>query len=103
MNEFPVLVRALSALYIVTQLQLAAQSAEAQPTRSPVTMQFLTQRKHQQELAAKECGAFYGFQFTNRLEESGIQFENRVVDDAGKNYQAAHYDHGNGLAVADID
>jgi hypothetical protein len=25
------------------------------------------------------------------------------VDDAGKTYKAAHYDHGNGLAVADVD
>ena len=27
----------------------------------------------------------------------------RVVDDAGLHYKAVHYDHGNGLAVADID
>ena len=27
----------------------------------------------------------------------------RIVDDAGLTYKAVHYDHGNGLAVADID
>ena len=104
MSDFPGLIRGLIlTLFAIGQFSAGAQSSEKQPTRSPVTMQFLAERKHQQELAAKECGSFYGFQFTNRVEESGIQFENHVVDDAGKNYQAAHYDHGNGLAVADID
>jgi hypothetical protein len=47
--------------------------------------------------------AFHDFQFTDRLAESGITFRHRVVDDAGKAYKAAHYDHGNGIAVADVD
>jgi hypothetical protein len=47
--------------------------------------------------------AFHDFQFTDRLTESGISFRHRVVDDAGKTYKAAHYDHGNGLAIADVD
>jgi hypothetical protein len=25
------------------------------------------------------------------------------VDDAGKTYKQVHYDHGNGIAVADVD
>jgi enediyne biosynthesis protein E4 len=48
-------------------------------------------------------GAFHAFQFTNRLSESGITFRHRIVDDAGRTYKAAHYDHGNGLAIADVD
>ncbi len=104
MSDFFGLIKGLIASFVViVPLQIAAQSSERKPTHSPVTMQFLAQRKHQQELAALSCDAFYGFQFTNRVEESGIRFENRVVDDTGKNYQAAHYDHGNGMAVADID
>ena len=47
--------------------------------------------------------AFHDFTFTDRLRESGITFRNRSVDDAGRTYKAAHYDHGNGLAVADVD
>ena len=35
--------------------------------------------------------------------ESGITFRHRIVDDAGKTYKAVHYDHGNGLAIADVD
>jgi hypothetical protein len=46
---------------------------------------------------------FRDFQFTDRLAESGISYKHRIVDDAGKTYKAAHYDHGNGIAVADVD
>src|SRR5687768_4638251 len=53
--------------------------------------------------AAAGLAAFHGFQFTDRLAESGITFKYRIVDDAGKTYKAAHYDHGSGLAIADID
>src|SRR3954468_6605516 len=53
--------------------------------------------------AAASLAVFHDFQFTDRLSESGITFKHRIVDDAGKTYKAAHYDHGNGLAVADVD
>lgn len=46
---------------------------------------------------------FHDFQFTDRVAESGISFKHRIVDDAGKTYKAAHYDHGNGIAIADVD
>src|SRR5207247_8813026 len=68
-----------------------------------VTLKYLERRKEQQEIATKERQAFSGFQFANRIAESRIQFEHHIVDDAAKNYKAAHYDHGNGLAVADVD
>ena len=61
------------------------------------------------ERAQKQFGTvgdfkvFYEFQFTDRLPQSNITFVNRVVDDAAKNYKAAHYDHGNGVAVADVN
>ncbi len=43
------------------------------------------------------------FAFEDRAVESGITFLHRVVEDAGKNYKMVHYDHGNGIAVADVD
>ena len=46
---------------------------------------------------------FHQFQFTDRIKESGITFVHHIVDDAGKHYKAVHYDHGNGIAVADVD
>ena len=62
-----------------------------------------------QRLRAAQVDAFAGatvfhdFQFTDRVAESGISFRHRIVDDAGKTYKAAHYDHGSGLAIADVD
>ena len=46
---------------------------------------------------------FHGFLFEDRQPGSGITFAHQIVDDAGKTYKAAHYDHGNGIAVADVD
>ena len=47
--------------------------------------------------------AFHDFQFTDRLVESGISFTHHMVADAAKTYKAVHYDHGNGVAIADVD
>src|SRR5204863_8961777 len=52
---------------------------------------------------AAEWQTFHDFQFADRCDESGIRFEQHPVDDGAKNYKAVHYDHGNGLAVADVD
>lgn len=46
---------------------------------------------------------FHDFHFTDRLTESRIGFTHRIVDDSGKHYKAIHYDHGNGIAAADVD
>ncbi len=46
---------------------------------------------------------FYFFGFADRTAESGIEFRHWIVDDAGRDYKMVHYDHGNGVAVADVD
>jgi hypothetical protein len=56
-----------------------------------------------QRTAMAGVSAFHDFQFTNRVGESGITFKHGIVDDAGRTYKAAHYDHGNGMAIADVD
>ena len=53
--------------------------------------------------SVEQFNVFYEFQFSDRLPESGIRFRHRSVDDAGKTYKSVHYDHGNGIAVADVD
>jgi hypothetical protein len=63
----------------------------------------LAARKQQQLKTVDQFKVFYQFQFEDKLEQSGITFVNRIVDDAASNYQPAHYDHGNGIAVADVD
>ena len=45
----------------------------------------------------------HDFSFADRVKESGITFRNRIVDDAGRSFTLAHYDHGNGIAIADVD
>jgi enediyne biosynthesis protein E4 len=57
----------------------------------------------EQTKAISGVTTFHNFQFTDRLAASGITFKHRIVDDAGKTYKAAHYDHGNGIAMADVD
>jgi len=63
----------------------------------------LPARKAAQLAAARQTGVFHGFQFTDRQPESGITFRHRGTDDSGIYYKAVHYDHGNGVAVADVD
>ncbi|HJO05698.1 MAG TPA: CRTAC1 family protein [Acidobacteriota bacterium] len=65
--------------------------------------QSLQVRRAAQLAGVESLGVTHDFQFVDRLPESGITFRNRVVDDAARTYKAAHYDHGTGLAIADID
>src|SRR5207302_7575857 len=86
----------------------AADAGASKPIIDPLklnvsTLRFLKENKQRQIEAATTWKAFHDFQFADRYEESGIRFENHVVDDAGKNYKAVHYDHGNGMTVADVD
>lgn len=45
----------------------------------------------------------YDFRFSDRQPQSGIKFVNQITADSGKHYQPNHYDHGNGVVVADVD
>lgn len=92
-------------------LAVLAQSAEPvltartniPPDVTEVTFQSLAAIQQNQVEAAKTWTVFHEFQFADRVERSGIRFEHRPVDDAAKNYKAVHYDHGTGLAAADVD
>ena len=64
---------------------------------------WLKARKQAQIQTLDQFGVFHDFQFSDRVSESGITFKNIVVDDAAKQYKAIHYDHGNGIAAADVD
>ena len=64
---------------------------------------WLLKRKKEQEERARDYKVFHDFKFSDRLAESGITFKSTMVDDAKKDYKATHYDHGNGITVADVD
>ena len=71
--------------------------------RSPRTPAWLVERGRQEaELAARSPVA-HDFRFTDQRQASGITFQNRIVDDAGRSYKLAHYDHGSGVCAADVD
>ena len=88
----------------VTRLEAAAPAAVTE-VRVPEDMELdsLAGRAAAQRAAAEGWGAFHGFRFTDRLAASGITFRQHIVDDAGIAYKAVHYDHGNGVAAADVD
>ena len=64
---------------------------------------WIRELRSQQLAAAAQLQTFHDFSFQDRLPRSGITFEHRIVEDAGRVYKAVHYDHGNGVAVADVD
>jgi len=64
---------------------------------------WLQERQEKQLATVEQFQVFHDFRFTDEVVASGITFRHKVVDDAGRNYKAVHYDHGNGLAVADVD
>jgi len=63
----------------------------------------LVERGRQESQLAARSEVVHDFRFTDQRQASGITFENRVVDDAGKAYKLVHYDHGSGLCAADVD
>lgn len=56
-----------------------------------------------QAASASGIKTFHGFRFSDRQLESGIRFVNGMTDDSGRSEKAIHYDHGCGVAAADID
>ena len=107
--------RTLAAIGLViaaaSGLRLTAQNPSPSPGDIPIRLipeelrdtSWLDKLRDEQIKAAAGLAAFHDFKFTDRVSGSGITFQHRVVDDAGKTYKAAHYDHGNGLAIADVD
>ena len=64
---------------------------------------WLEPRMKKQLETASEFGVFHDFRFRDLVEESGIVFKHQMTEDSGVHHKAVHYDHGNGIAVADVD
>ncbi|HWW84966.1 MAG TPA: CRTAC1 family protein [Vicinamibacterales bacterium] len=77
--------------------------AQVRTPNPDVGVDTLAQRKQAQLAAVADFKVFYQFTFVDKLKDSGITFVHHIVEDAGKHYKAVHYDHGNGIAVADVD
>ena len=64
---------------------------------------WIAARKRAQLATRATLSTFHDFTFEDRQPASGMSFLHRITDDAGMTYKAVHYDHGNGIAVADVD
>ena len=64
---------------------------------------WMKDRRTQQIAESESIGVFHDFSFEDRLAESGITFRSRVTPDGMWTYKASHYDHGNGISLADVD
>ncbi|HVR28807.1 MAG TPA: CRTAC1 family protein [Thermoanaerobaculia bacterium] len=63
----------------------------------------LAARRQAQLETRDQLDVFHDFSFTDRLEESGITFRHEGTEDGHKFFKMVHYDHGNGIAAADVD
>ncbi|MEM7314379.1 MAG: SCO family protein, partial [Planctomycetota bacterium] len=73
------------------------------PSEEDLFPEWMEERAAAQIKMVADSKVFHDFRFTDVQPESGITFLNQVVEDAGKYYTTAHYDHGNGVAIADVD
>ncbi len=87
----------------ISLLMLAGTISAQEPDLGARTMKILRQRQEYQRTTSQSLKAFHAFSFQDGFAPSQINFTNRVVDDAGKDWKPAHYDHGNAVAVADVD
>ena len=72
------------------------------PTPDEAAVSFAS-RTAAQRAASRGSRTFLGFRFRDRIVESGITFVEHPTDDSAKFYKSNHYDHGTGLAAADVD
>jgi hypothetical protein len=93
----------LAVLLLVLGAAVAAQSPQVRFPDPDIGVTTLNARARAQRASVDRFKVVYDFQFTDRVKESGVTFVHRVVDDAAVAYKPVHYDHGNGIAVADVD
>ena len=107
MRQAPLGLRGLSVVLVASAIACGRQGpAPPVQLRTPnpdVGVDTLASRQKAQREAVNRSQVAHDFQFTRPLEASGITFVHRIVEDAGKHYKAVHYDHGTGLAAADVD
>ena len=106
---------AQAILATIGSLLIASCNSDDQPSTStgqtdPLQLPFPQEiidppwlESRRQAQLATEFDVFCDFTFSDQLEDSAIRFRNRITPDSGKDYRPNHYDHGNGIAIADVD
>lgn len=95
--------RALAPALALSLFASCSDSRRAERPAASAIPGWLVERGRQESELAARSQVVHDFRFTDQRQASGITFENRVVDDAGKAYKLVHYDHGSGLCAADVD
>ena len=108
-REPPLRTRRVTSVLILLSLSAAILVEAANPPTAvgvpPEVLDppWLETRRQAQIAAAADYAVFCDFSFADRQPTSGITFHHRIVDDSGRHYRPNHYDHGNGIALADVD
>ncbi|MFP6673719.1 MAG: FG-GAP-like repeat-containing protein [Pirellulaceae bacterium] len=97
------LMRALN--FVLPEMAQTASSGETHLAQPPdiLDLSWLEDREQQQREASQQWEVFHDFSFVNKVDESGIDFRPQIVDEQRWRLQVNHYDHGNGIVVADVD
>jgi hypothetical protein len=106
----PFLVAATATLVLLLGAGVVFAQGEAspQPRKVPVgqaedPVRQAAARRQEQLKTLDQFEVFHEFNFRDRQPESGITFQHQITADSGRSYKPNHYDHGNGVAVADVD
>ncbi len=86
--------------------QTSAASGDSREIRVPATdvnLETIDLRAFAQIQSIWQFEVDARFRFADGLAASGIDFQHYATDDALRDYKAVHYDHGSGLAAADVD
>ncbi len=75
----------------------------AQPPEILNSESWLKDRVASQTAALNGTEIFHDFRLTDKIEGSGINFRNQILDEQRSRLQVNHFDHGNGICVADVD
>ncbi len=100
-----ILVFCVGCMGVFASAQAADESGvpEVRYPRVDAALDGMDARAKAQRETIQQFKVFYDFQFTDKLKDSGITFVNHTVPETTYNYMAVHYDHGTGIAVADVD
>src|SRR2546425_2424024 len=90
------------AASLLTAILAGVAGCRSKGIARPAVPDWLLERARQESDLAALSHVRHDFRFTDRLKASGITFQHRIVDDAGKAFKKVHYDHGSGVCAADV-
>jgi hypothetical protein len=76
---------------------------EVRYPQTDVELQSMAAKAKAESAAKSQFKVPYQFHFTDELQQSGVTFVNHVTIYGKQLYRPVHYDHGTGVAVADVD